>query len=757
MNRKSTGSLHAFACILALWLAWALRLLLLGDKSIWWDEGWTVWTIRKGFSEIARWTAADTHPPLYFWLLSGWRALVGEGEWLLRFPSVGAGLLMVAVAVPVGKRLGGWKAALGAALLLALHRFAIRWSQEIRMYALAALFAFISVWALMAWLENPGRRKAAWGYVISTTLALYTLYLSGMTLVAENLAVFPWLIWKRRWKLLFRWSTLQGAIIGLLAPWFLYALQHMRTWSVAEPFSPAHYLWLWSTILTTGAPAYLERYIPLVAGWSLFALIVLGAILAGIRMDFRAKSEEKTFYLGLFLCCLLVPLGFVYLLSIPRGFLYTPRLEARYLLFSLPAFALLMAWAVKEAKPLMGREMAGAFLVLATALWVLPEYYAGRHLQDDYISIGAMLRLTRAEDEGVVLHTDMDWPVFAAHYPGEWVGIPNAQPLSQEWLDGYLGPLWERSGGLWLVQNPDALRADPGREVTRWLERRGDKVAAFRVGPHTLTLYRKRDLERKPFISQEVVPLFLNDLGRYKAGIPLHRMRTGDETALLVCGSEPASLILSLGDFEWLSGDFKGSLGCELFPLVAPPLSGRYPVMLRIGEKGTVKLGVMELEKLPLPQTYGPGEMIRTSFEWEGGLRLLGYKLGEGPYQPGGKFKLAMHWQAGRPEQVRLVLFVHVLGEVYNASQGNFLWGQRDAEPALPSTAWLPGQGWVEEWEVPILPSAPSGRYKLELGWYDMATGKRLPLVEPEDVAGADSIILAEIEVRGTTADLRKR
>jgi len=58
---------------------------------------------------------------------------------------------------------------------------------------------------------------------------------------------------------------------------------------------------------------------------------------------------------------------------------------------------------------------------------------------------------------------------------------------------------------------------------------------------------------------------------------------------------------------------------------------------------------------------------------------------------------------------------------------------------------------------VPILPSAPSGRYKLELGWYDMATGKRLPLVEPEDVAGADSIILAEIEVRGATADLRKR
>jgi uncharacterized membrane protein len=79
------------------------------------------------------------HPPLYFWLLHYWRLISGDSEFGLRLLSVMFGLLTIAAAYLLGKRINGRFTGLLAALFMTISRFDISWSQEMRMYALAAL------------------------------------------------------------------------------------------------------------------------------------------------------------------------------------------------------------------------------------------------------------------------------------------------------------------------------------------------------------------------------------------------------------------------------------------------------------------------------------------------------------------------------------------------------------------------------------------------------------------------------------------
>ena len=75
---------------------WGLRIHRLGDKSIWWDEGWSVWVARQPFVAIAQQVGHDAHPPFYFWLLHVWRWGSGDSEFGLRLSSALLGMLTVA-------------------------------------------------------------------------------------------------------------------------------------------------------------------------------------------------------------------------------------------------------------------------------------------------------------------------------------------------------------------------------------------------------------------------------------------------------------------------------------------------------------------------------------------------------------------------------------------------------------------------------------------------------------------------------------
>src|SRR5437870_125710 len=103
-NLKINGLLPV---LLLLLLAAALRIYTLGDKAVWWDEAWSIWTAQQSFAQTTEITARDVHPPLYQWLLHGWVRVAGITEFAVRYLSMLWGLLTVATVYPLTLRLTG--------------------------------------------------------------------------------------------------------------------------------------------------------------------------------------------------------------------------------------------------------------------------------------------------------------------------------------------------------------------------------------------------------------------------------------------------------------------------------------------------------------------------------------------------------------------------------------------------------------------------------------------------------------------------
>ncbi|HVU09648.1 MAG TPA: glycosyltransferase family 39 protein, partial [Phototrophicaceae bacterium] len=102
----------------ALIFAAALRIIGAGGYPVWTDEGWSIWASSDP-TQVVGIVAADRHPPLYFAALSVWRLAAGDTHITLRFLSIAAGLLLVALVYRLAADVFGRRAGLFAALLFA--------------------------------------------------------------------------------------------------------------------------------------------------------------------------------------------------------------------------------------------------------------------------------------------------------------------------------------------------------------------------------------------------------------------------------------------------------------------------------------------------------------------------------------------------------------------------------------------------------------------------------------------------------------
>jgi uncharacterized membrane protein len=137
----------------------------------------------------------------------------------------------------------------------------------------------------------------------------------------------------------------------------------------------------------------------------------------------------------------------------------------------------------------------------------------------------------------------------------------------------------------------------------------------------------------------------------------------------------------------------------------------------------------------PLPVVQQP---LSTMFA--DGIELSGYNLESPSVAAGAPMTVTLFWRAHQPIPVDLTVFVHVV------DQTDQLIAQRDSQPddgAYPTSEW-PLQDLIMDRRIIRIPAGTApGTYGLELGWYDLATGKRVP-----SASGADSVQVAAIEVK---------
>lgn len=185
--------------------------------QIWADEAYTFAVIHHSFSEIWTITAADVHPPLYYFMLKLFSAPFQYSFLSAKIFSIIPFVLMIAVGGVQIKRLFDAKTALLFMALFLLFPFSMMYAVEVRMYSLAALFVFLNaIYAYRCW------REAALGnWILSAVFGACAAYTHYYALVSAGiiygLLLLAILIQKK--KLLKYWLLMSMLTVLAYLPW----------------------------------------------------------------------------------------------------------------------------------------------------------------------------------------------------------------------------------------------------------------------------------------------------------------------------------------------------------------------------------------------------------------------------------------------------------------------------------------------------------------------------------------------------------
>lgn len=394
-----------------------LRFAALGDKSLWFDEAFALHAATRPLPEMLNLIVrGDTHPPLYYLLLSVWIRWFGTGEAALR--SLGAILSTATVTGTwwLGRRLGGTTVGALAAFLLAVSAFHVQAAQEARMYPLLGLLTLASWIALQQALQGRAVRWAV--YVLTTTLMLYTHYLALLNLIGQGVFV---LIAAPRARQ--PWLVSQFAILVLFAPWLPVFFRALFLGAGAPFYRPPVGLGTITGVLGMlgfGGYAFgFEGYFldPATAPW--FQAVVVAPFVALLLLGFWWHRKREGAF-ALLVGYLMTPLVVALLISLRYNIVYI-----RYFSFLCPAFALTAAGGILALSAAVGTQarrtaiLAGALVVLVLQAWVLDEYYSSPRLNRFNWRGAASLVAAGAGPEDVVVVTPgYTWLAFGYYFKG---------------------------------------------------------------------------------------------------------------------------------------------------------------------------------------------------------------------------------------------------------------------------------------------------------------------------------------------------
>lgn len=196
-------------------LAFVFRLISI-NQSLWLDEAINVLAVKNfGFFQmLTTYAQADFHPPGYFIILWVWTRLFGYSEIAVRAPSIIFSLLTVYLVYLIGKKVFSKNVGLTAALLLAVNPLHIYYSQEARMYALAAFSSAISFFIFIKLVKEE--KINIYFLIASNLLVLLSDYVAYLIFPAQLLFL---IVAKKNITLFKRWLLSFIASVLIMVIW----------------------------------------------------------------------------------------------------------------------------------------------------------------------------------------------------------------------------------------------------------------------------------------------------------------------------------------------------------------------------------------------------------------------------------------------------------------------------------------------------------------------------------------------------------
>lgn len=438
------GLLAAAACV---------YFFLALDTSVWADEAYTFAMLGHSYREIWRITAADVHPPLYYFLLKLLTSPFGGKMLPVRLFSTVPYLLILAVGGWQGRRLFGVRTGLAFMLLFFLFPFGRGFAAEARMYSLAALFVFLNALFAYRCLISDGWKNWA-GFAAAGVCAAYTHYfalvsvgiLYGLLLIAILLRD------RKRWT---KWLLASAATVVLYLPWLKSFLSQLA-------YKVNNEYWIEPIGLNTVIGYFREVFgANGMATYFLFSGGLYLAVLVWILL--RGEKRDRL----VCLCALAVPAGTA-AVGLLASVLVRPVFIARYLAPSAPLLVFFMAYALGrmerreiESAALTVLLMGGVSGLATQAVEVLRkpagELDAGFVRQYEtadafLVSSGNTLHVSQ-----VLSYYDPETPIFVPETLGADNPYPNRLPVSDFAPEDYATVvLLTEPGGSpdpWLAEN----------------------------------------------------------------------------------------------------------------------------------------------------------------------------------------------------------------------------------------------------------------------------------------------------------------
>ncbi len=498
-------------------LATALRFHRLEAQSFWNDEGNSARLSERSIPAILEGTASDIHPPLYYLLLRGWRELVGETEFGLRSLSAFAGILTVAVTgalvrkgpgsrfqVPGKERSflepGTWN--LAPILLVAVSPVLVYYSQETRMYALLALLAALSTWALLNWLKMGRLNAWAVAYVLLLAAGFYTHYFFPAVVAGQAGVVGLHWLWRIRaamptesassdadgrvmrerasedahsvevrgtpWLVPLIWVGLVAAAVLLYLPWVPIFIAQMGSRGNASA-GPLAFLADSGRWLVLGNTVAVGE-----AAWAVWA--ALGLVVLGVATGRRPSAVP--------LLLAVVPLVLMYIVGA------TDPAFFKFLLAVAPFVYLIMGlgWRLPR-RWLALPALLTALVLLGSVLSLRNLYTDPTFARADYRAIVARIAAEAHPNAGIILNAPNQWEVFTYyHRDGAPVyPLPLGRP-DPAILEPELARIAATHDRLYVLYWGDAQR-DPARVVEGWLDAHTFRASEEWVGDVRLVVY----------------------------------------------------------------------------------------------------------------------------------------------------------------------------------------------------------------------------------------------------------------------------
>ncbi len=718
-------TLHRYIlALLAIILAFALSIYCLDTQSLVYDEGFSVYLARQSLSEITAHTAADIHPPLYYYLLHFWINLAGDSEFAIRFLSTIFGVLLVPLGYAAGKRLLSHHAGLVTAFIFVLSPARLWYSQEARMYTLVTALGLLSSYLLVRAVSlsrtssphpNPlpkgerektplsfsgstptDRLRAGDGGALSLTItyalanicAVYTHFYAFFIVAFQ----FVYLVWcyavrryrERRYEEERRYgdnaleSLLISNLLSLICylPWFGFVVNRFGAdvsyW--AGTLDTLDVLRHTLIAFSVGHTVLEKIAQPLSIG---YLLIFIAAFVIMVRTDathFRSASHLSARAAPFLALYLIIPIVLLFLISYNR-----PKFHPRYLMVAYPAFVLIISIGLSLLRKI------GSTRIYEVGQVSIPAVFAG----------DIERRLRKPPYAGTTIYNNL-------FHESESSQKTFAPPVSR-WLINF-ALVYIITTSLYADYNlyfALPFTRPSFREAARYIERNsGADEAVILTSGHffpVFTYYYRGDnwtpLPAEPTLSTEttlgfdIAPI-LNDALRGRRGVWLVLWQ--DEVV------DPNEVLTTMIEQ-------KGE---------------RVPIT-------DVAFWHVKLQHYTLPPdvhfSAEPRIAHPANINFDDQITCLGYdQLPD--------HRVLVYWQAQQALAADYKVALHV------TDRAGHDWGRLDRRPAgyyYPTTRWEPGEILFGKYEPALLPGAPPGEYELEISLYTDADPGGLDVLAP--------------------------